>query len=199
MGTLTIEVREITLRSINPADGSLIREYPEASDAEVATALAEARDAFESWRRRPFDSRAKVLRRAAGLLRERKDALARLMALEMGKPVAQGRAEAEKCAATCDYYAEHAARLLAPEPAPTEARASYVAFEPLGPVLAVMPWNFPLWQVMRFAAPALMAGNTGLLKHASNVPQTALYLEEVFRRAGALPRLAPAGSGSITN
>jgi succinate-semialdehyde dehydrogenase/glutarate-semialdehyde dehydrogenase len=130
-----------------------------------------------------------VLRRAAALLREEKDALARLMALEMGKPVAQGRAEAEKCATTCDYYAEHAKRLLAPEPAPTEARSSYVAFEPLGPVLAVMPWNFPLWQVFRFAAPALMAGNVGLLKHASNVTGCALAIEQLLREAG-LPRAA---------
>jgi succinate-semialdehyde dehydrogenase/glutarate-semialdehyde dehydrogenase len=189
MGTLTIVVREITLRSINPADGSLIREYPETSGADVASALAAARDAFEAWRRTPFDARAKVVRRAAALLRERKDALARLMALEMGKPVAQGRAEAEKCATTCDYYAEHAERLLAREPAPTEARASYVAFEPLGPVLAVMPWNFPLWQVFRFAAPALMAGNVGLLKHASNVTGCALAIEELLRDAG-LPQAA---------
>ncbi len=172
------------MRSINPADGSLIREYPETSEAEVAIALKAARDAYGSWRRTTFDARAKVLRRAAALLRERKDALARLMALEMGKPVAQGRAEAEKCAATCDYYADHAQRLLAPEPAPTEARASYVAFEPLGPVLAVMPWNFPLWQVFRFAAPALMAGNVGLLKHASNVTGCALVIEELLREAG---------------
>ena len=172
------------MRSINPADGSLIREYPETSEAEIASALAAARDAYETWRRTTFDVRAKLLRRAAALLRERKDALARLMALEMGKPVAQGRAEAEKCATTCDYYADHAQRLLAPEQAPTEARTSYVAFEPLGPVLAVMPWNFPLWQVFRFAAPALMAGNVGLLKHASNVTGCALAIEELLREAG---------------
>jgi succinate-semialdehyde dehydrogenase / glutarate-semialdehyde dehydrogenase len=177
------------LQSINPSDGSVIREYPEASDADVARVLSEASSAFESWRRTTFDARAAVLRRAAALLRERRDALARLMALEMGKPVAQGRAEAEKCAGTCDYYAEHAARLLAPEPAATEARASYVAFEPLGPVLAVMPWNFPLWQVFRFAAPALMAGNVGLLKHASNVTGCALAIEELLKDAG-LPAAA---------
>ncbi len=177
------------LQSVNPSDGSLVREYPEASDAEVAKALTEAAAAFEAWRRTSFDARASILRRAGALLRERSDALARLMALEMGKPVAQGRAEAEKCAGTCDYYAEHAARLLAPEPATTEARASYVAFEPLGPVLAVMPWNFPLWQVFRFAAPALMAGNVGLLKHASNVTGCALAIEELLRDAG-LPAAA---------
>ena len=177
------------LRSINPSDGSLIREYPEATDAEIGLALAEAAVAFESWRRTSFDERAGILRRAAALLRERREALARLMALEMGKPVAQGRAETDKCAGVCDYYAEHAARLLAPEPAPTEARTSYVAFEPIGPVLAVMPWNFPLWQVFRFAAPALMAGNVGLLKHASNVTGCALAIEEVLHAAG-VPRAA---------
>jgi succinate-semialdehyde dehydrogenase/glutarate-semialdehyde dehydrogenase len=177
------------LQSINPTDGSLIREYPEATDAEVARALSEASVAFESWRRTSFDERAAILRRTAALLRERRDALARQMAIEMGKPVTQGRAETDKCAGVCDYYAEHAARLLAPEPAPTEARTSYVAFEPLGAVLAVMPWNFPLWQVLRFAAPALMAGNVGLLKHASNVTGVALEIEAILHAAG-LPSAA---------
>jgi succinate-semialdehyde dehydrogenase/glutarate-semialdehyde dehydrogenase len=175
------------LRSTNPSNGSLIREYPEATDAEVAQALAEASVAFEAWRRTSFDERAAILRRAGALLRERRESLARLMALEMGKPVTQGRAETDKCAGVCDYYAEHAARLLAPEPATTEARASYVAFEPLGAVLAVMPWNFPLWQVFRFAAPALMAGNVGLLKHASNVTGCALAIEEILHAAGLPP------------
>jgi succinate-semialdehyde dehydrogenase/glutarate-semialdehyde dehydrogenase len=177
------------LQSINPTNGFLIREYPGTTDAEVAEALSEASSAFESWRRTSFDERGAILRRAAALQRERRDPLARLMALEMGKPVTQGRAEADKCASVCDYYAEHAARLLAPEPAATEARASYVAFEPLGPVLAVMPWNFPLWQVFRFAAPALMAGNVGLLKHASNVTGCALAIEEILHAAG-VPRAA---------
>ena len=172
------------LQSINPADGSLIREYPEISDAELSAALSAAPTAFESWRRTSFGERAAVLRRAAGLLRERRDSLARLMALEMGKPVTQGLAEAEKCAGACEFYAEHAERLLAPEAAPTEASRSYVAFEPLGVVLAVMPWNFPLWQVFRFAAPALMAGNVGLLKHASNVSGCALAIEEILHAAG---------------
>jgi len=177
------------VKSIDPRSGSLIREYPEATDAEVKATLAAAAHAFESWRRTSFDERAGILRRAAGLLRERRDALARLMALEMGKPVTQGRAEAEKCASVCDFYAEHAASLLAPETAPTEASQSYVAFEPLGVVLAVMPWNFPLWQVFRFAAPALMAGNVGLLKHASNVTGCALAIEEILHAAG-LPEAA---------
>ncbi len=175
------------LRSVNPTDGSLIREYAEATPEQVASALVAAARAFESWRRTSFAERASALRRAAVLLRERREELARLMALEMGKPVAQGRAEADKCAWACEHYAEHAERLLAPEEAPTDASRSYVAFEPLGSVLAVMPWNFPLWQVFRFAAPALMAGNVGLLKHASNVSGCALAIEEVLHASG-VPR-----------
>jgi len=175
------------LQSIDPRNGSLVREYPEATEAEVQAALAAGVEAFPAWRRTSFEARASVLRRAAALLRERRDALARLMAVEMGKPVTQGRAEAEKCASVCDFYAERAASLLSPETAPTEASQSYVAFEPLGVVLAVMPWNFPLWQVFRFAAPALMAGNVGLLKHASNVTGCALAIEELFETAG-LPK-----------
>jgi len=177
----------VPLRSVNPADGSLVREHAEATPEEVASALAGAARAFGDWRRTPFAERASLLRRAAALLRERRDALARLMALEMGKPVAQGRAEADKCAWVCEHYADHAAAMLAPEEVATDAAKSYVAFEPLGPVLAVMPWNFPLWQVFRFAAPALMAGNVGLLKHASNVSGCALAIEAVLHGAG-VPR-----------
>jgi len=177
----------MSLRSVNPTDGSLIREYDEASPQQVASALAAAARAFESWRRTTFAERATALRRAGALLREGRDGLARLMALEMGKPVAQGRAEADKCAWVCEHYAEHAERFLAPEAAPTDASRSYVAFEPLGLILAVMPWNFPLWQVFRFAAPALAAGNVGLLKHASNVSGCALAIEEVLHEAG-VPR-----------
>jgi succinate-semialdehyde dehydrogenase/glutarate-semialdehyde dehydrogenase len=175
------------LRSVNPTDGSLLREYAEATPGEAAAALAASARAFEAWRRTTFAERSTVLRRAGALLRERREGLARLMALEMGKPVAQGRAEAEKCAWVCEHYAEHAERLLAPEEVRTDAARSYVAFEPLGPVLAVMPWNFPLWQVFRFAAPALMAGNVGLLKHASNVSGCALAIEEILHAAG-VPR-----------
>jgi succinate-semialdehyde dehydrogenase/glutarate-semialdehyde dehydrogenase len=175
------------LRSVNPTDGSLVREYDEATPVEVASVLGAAARAFGAWRRTTFAERASVLRRAGSLLRERRDALARLMALEMGKPVAQGRMEADKCAWACEHYAEHAEGLLAPEAAATDASKSYVAFEPLGPVLAVMPWNFPLWQVFRFAAPALMAGNVGLLKHASNVSGCALAIEEILHAAG-VPR-----------
>jgi succinate-semialdehyde dehydrogenase/glutarate-semialdehyde dehydrogenase len=177
----------VALRSVSPTDGSLVREYAEATPEEVAAALTGATRAFEDWRRSSFAERAVVLRRAAALLRERHHGLARLMAVEMGKPVAQGRAEAEKCAWVCEHYAEHAAAMLAPEDVATDAARSYVAFEPIGPVLAVMPWNFPLWQVFRFAAPALMAGNVGLLKHASNVSGCALAIEEVLHGSG-LPR-----------
>ena len=128
--------------------------------------------------------RSEHLDRAAGLLRQRRDALAELMTREMGKPVVQARAEVDKCAWVCDYYAENAESFLTPEIIETDASKSFVAFEPLGVVLAIMPWNFPLWQVFRFAAPALMAGNTGILKHASNVQGCALAIEEIIRDAG---------------
>jgi len=177
----------MALRSVNPASGELIREYEEATPDELAAALGAAARAFESWRRTKFAERAAALRRAGALLRERREELARLMALEMGKPLAQGRSEADKCAGCCGYYADNAERFLLPEPAPTDATRSYVAFEPLGPVLAVMPWNFPLWQVFRFAAPALMAGNVCLLKHASNVCGCALAIEQILHEAG-VPR-----------
>jgi len=189
------------LRSINPATGQLVREYEETTPEEVARVLAASAEAFESWRRSSFATRAVVLRRTAELLRERTDALARLMATEMGKPLGQGRGEVDKCARVCDHYAESAERYLAPEIASTDAAKSYVAFEPIGPVLAVMPWNFPLWQVFRFAAPALMAGNVGLLKHASNVCGCALAIEDVLHAAG-LPRGAfrtlLVGSGRVS-
>jgi len=175
------------LRSVNPADGSLLREYPEATPGEVASALAGSARAFEAWRLTSFPERAAVVRRSGSLLRDRREDLARLMALEMGKPLAQGRAEADKCAWVCEHYADQAEAMLAPETVATDASRSYVAFEPLGPVLAVMPWNFPLWQVFRFAAPALMAGNVGLLKHASNVSGCALAIEEILHAAG-VPR-----------
>ena len=177
----------VTLQSVNPVDGILLAEYAETTPEEVDEALAAAALAFDEWRRTPFAERSAVVLRAAALLRERRDALARLMALEMGKPLAQGRAEADKCAWVCEHYAGHAEGFLAPETASTDAARSYVAFEPLGPVLAVMPWNFPLWQVFRFAAPALMAGNVGLLKHASNVSGCALAIEELLHAAG-VPR-----------
>ncbi len=179
----------MSLRSVNPVDGQLLQEYPEPDPQVVAGILREAHDAFLEWRHIRFSERAAPMKRAGALLRERGDELARLMALEMGKPLAQGRGEAEKCAWACDYYAEHAERFLAPEAIATDAARSYVTFAPLGVVLAVMPWNFPLWQVFRFAAPALMAGNAGVLKHAGNVSGCALAIERIFRDAGAPPGL----------
>jgi len=172
------------LRSIDPATGVLLREYPEADPARIATALAASSAAASGWRRRSSAERAAPLRRAAALLRERAGPLALLMAEEMGKPVAQGRAEAEKCATACDYFAEKGAEFLAPVPIGSDASRSYVRFEPLGVVLGVMPWNFPLWQVLRFAAPALASGNACVLKHASNVCGSALAIEELFAEAG---------------
>jgi succinate-semialdehyde dehydrogenase/glutarate-semialdehyde dehydrogenase len=179
----------MSLRSVNPATGAVIREYPETTPAELASILLESSCAFAGWRRVGFPDRAAKMRAAADLLDARKDELALLMAQEMGKPLAQGRSEAEKCAWVCRYYADHAPALLADRPAPTDATRSFVAFEPLGPVLAVMPWNFPFWQVFRFAAPALMAGNAGLLKHAANVSGCALAIEAVFKDAGFPPPL----------
>jgi succinate-semialdehyde dehydrogenase / glutarate-semialdehyde dehydrogenase len=172
------------LDAVNPATGETIKTYDEMTPQQAAAAVEEAHAAWKSWRTTPFSERARPMKKAAGILRERKEELARLMALEMGKPFKQGIAEAEKCALGCDYYAEHAEAHLAPEIVKTEATKSYVAFEPLGVVLAVMPWNFPFWQVFRFAAPALMAGNTGVLKHASNVPGCAMAIEDVFVQAG---------------
>jgi succinate-semialdehyde dehydrogenase / glutarate-semialdehyde dehydrogenase len=174
----------MALDAVNPATGETIKTYDEMTPQQAAAAVEEAHAAWKSWRTTPFSERARPMKKAAGILRERKEELARLMALEMGKPFKQGIAEAEKCALGCDYYAEHAEAHLAPEIIKTEATKSYVAFEPLGVVLAVMPWNFPFWQVFRFAAPALMAGNTGVLKHASNVPGCAMAIEDVFVQAG---------------
>jgi succinate-semialdehyde dehydrogenase/glutarate-semialdehyde dehydrogenase len=174
----------MTIESVNPATGETVETYEETSPDEVAAAIEAADEAFRGWRGRSFAERAERLAAAAEVLRERQDEYGRLMAVEMGKPVGDGRSEAEKCAWVCDYYAENAERFLADEPAATDAAKSYVAYRPLGVVLAVMPWNFPFWQVFRFAAPGLMAGNVALLKHASNVPGCALAIEDVFRRAG---------------
>jgi succinate-semialdehyde dehydrogenase/glutarate-semialdehyde dehydrogenase len=172
------------LKSINPANNQLVREYSAMSTAEWTRAIELAHADFLTWRTTTFAQRAAHMRRAAGVLDARKQELAELMAREMGKPLGQGRAEIEKCAATCRFYAENAERMLADEDAPSDAAKSYVAFRPLGVVLAIMPWNFPFWQVVRFAAPALMAGNAGLLKHANNVSGCAMAMESVFREAG---------------
>ena len=171
------------LQSINPATGETLQTFDTLAPAEVMDRLARATAAFRVWKNTPFGERARLLMRAAGILESESEALGRMMTLEMGKPVRAGIDEAVKCARGCRYYAEHAARFLADEDVRTEAKASYIRYEPLGVVLAVMPWNFPFWQVFRFAAPALMAGNVALLKHASNVPQCALAIEDIFRRA----------------
>ncbi|SHI82181.1 succinate-semialdehyde dehydrogenase / glutarate-semialdehyde dehydrogenase [Hymenobacter daecheongensis DSM 21074] len=177
----------MAIESFNPYTGRVLRRFPAFSGAKTERILAQAAKAARTWPQTPFAERARLMHRAAALLRERQDALARLMALEMGKPVTDGRAEIEKCALTCNYYADHAEDFLRDEIIQTAARRSFIAHEPLGVVLAVMPWNFPFWQVVRFAAPALMAGNVGLLKHASNVPQCALALEAIFHDAGFPP------------
>jgi succinate-semialdehyde dehydrogenase/glutarate-semialdehyde dehydrogenase len=172
------------LETINPATGQTVARYRETSRAEVDRALRRAEEACGAWRGVSFDDRAALMKRAASNLRDRARSYAELMAVEMGKPLAQGRSEAEKCAWACDYYAENAERFLAPDVVATDATRSFVAFQPLGVVLAVMPWNFPFWQVFRFAVPALMAGNGGVLKHASNVTGCALAIEKVFHDAG---------------
>jgi succinate-semialdehyde dehydrogenase / glutarate-semialdehyde dehydrogenase len=170
--------------SVNPADGSTREVAPEFTAARLEQVLAQAAQAVPGWQSTPLAERCALLRQAAVVLRERSEELARMMTQEMGKPIRESRAEIEKCALGCDYYASHAEAFLADEPVTTDAGRSLVAYQPLGTVLAVMPWNFPFWQVFRFAAPALVAGNTGLLKHASNVPQCALAIESVFHQAG---------------
>lgn len=190
----------MALESINPADGRLMETFPEWTDQEVDAAIAASHRAWQEWRHTSFSERAGLMRRAARVLRDNSERYARTMALEMGKPVSEGRAEIGKCAACCDHYAEHAESYLAPEVIASDASRSYVACRPLGVVLAVMPWNFPFWQVFRFAAPALMAGNGGLLKHSSNVPRCALQIEEVFSLAGfpsGLFRTLMIGSGKV--
>ncbi|SDZ91187.1 succinate-semialdehyde dehydrogenase / glutarate-semialdehyde dehydrogenase [Desulfuromusa kysingii] len=174
----------MALESLNPATGEVLETFDEWSDEQVATTIEAVHGAYQNWRTTSFAERKSLLLKAAVILRQRKDEFATMMALEMGKPVVEGRAEIEKCALVCNYYAENAEQMLAPEPIASDASRSYVAFRPQGIVLAVMPWNFPFWQVFRFAAPALMAGNVGVLKHASNVPRCALAIEQVFVEAG---------------
>jgi succinate-semialdehyde dehydrogenase/glutarate-semialdehyde dehydrogenase len=174
----------MAIESINPTSGERIATYREVSREEVTAILAAADRAFHRWRRVDFAERSELMRRAAAVLRERAKEYAILMAQEMGKPLAQGRAEVDKCAWVCDYYADNAAAFLAPEQIETDASKSFVTHQPLGVVLAVMPWNFPLWQVFRFAAPGLMAGNAGVLKHSSNVMGCATAIESVFHDAG---------------
>ena len=171
-------------RSINPATAELLAEYPLWQPTELELALSQAARAQQQWREVSLAERCALLRRVAGVLRTRRDELAGLITLEMGKLLREARAEIDKCALVCDYYAEHAPAFLADEVLPSDASRSLVCYQPLGVVLAVMPWNFPFWQVFRFAAPALVVGNGGVLKHASNVPQCALAIESVFRQAG---------------
>lgn len=173
-----------TLASINPATGELLHEYEQHSDQAVESKLQLAVETFPLYRKVPLAERARMMAKAAEILEGRKEAFGRMMTQEMGKTLRSAIQEAEKCAFGCRFYAENAERFLADEEAKTNATRSFVRYQPLGPVLAVMPWNFPFWQVFRFAAPALMAGNVALLKHASNVPQCGLAIEEIFGQAG---------------
>ena len=175
------------IATIDPTDGRVLKTFEPLSEARIEAALIRATDGFAALRAASFEQRATWLRAAADILDAERDEIARTMTVEMGKTLVAAKAEVAKCAVACRYYAKNAAAFLADEPtdpATVKARQAFVRYQPLGPVLAVMPWNFPLWQAMRFAAPALMAGNAGLLKHASNVPQTALFMEQLFRRAG---------------
>ncbi|HET8970867.1 MAG TPA: NADP-dependent succinic semialdehyde dehydrogenase [Candidatus Nanopelagicales bacterium] len=177
----------MAIESMNPATGEVVRSFDPHTDQEVQAAIARGHERFQTWRRTSFAERAELMRAAADLLDAEVDKIAEIMTLEMGKTLRSARAEASKCAKGMRFYAEHAEGFLADEPVePSRVNAirAYGSYQPLGVVLAVMPWNFPLWQVVRFAAPALMAGNVGLLKHASNVPQCALYLQDLFARAG---------------
>ncbi len=172
------------MKAINPATEELIAEYSEHSAEEVSQIIFDVDSTFQYWRQRPMSERSKLMHNAADVLRRNKEEYASLMSREMGKVIKESRAEVEKCAWVCDYYADHAVQFLRDEYIESDASQSFVAFEPLGVILAVMPWNFPFWQVFRFAAPALMAGNAAVLKHASNVPGSALAIEAIFREAG---------------
>ena len=177
----------MAIATVNPATGETVRTFDEMSEADVDRRLTAAAGAHASYRLTSFDERAQWIRAAAGILDSEQDQIAAMMTTEMGKTLTSARQEVAKCAGACRYFAQHAAEFLADEladAAAVGAGQAYAACQPLGPILAIMPWNFPLWQVMRFAAPGLMAGNCGLLKHASNVPQTALFLEDLFARAG---------------
>src|SRR2546421_3433641 len=174
----------MAIASINPATGEKLKEFKAHNDAEIEKRLKHAEKAFQHHRGESFPKRVQLMVAAATLLDREKEELARTMTLEMGKLFRASVEEIEKSARGCRYYAENAERFLEDEPAQTGARRSYLRYEPMGPVLAIMPWNFPFWQVLRFAAPALVAGNVGILKHASNVPRCALEIEQVFREAG---------------
>jgi succinate-semialdehyde dehydrogenase/glutarate-semialdehyde dehydrogenase len=172
------------MKSINPYNNQLLAEYTEMTLEEVSVIVDQVFEAWQSWKQKSFQYRAGLMFKAADVLRAQKKELAVLITSEMGKRIVEAEAEVEKCAWVCEYYAEHAETMLADEPIETDGQKSMAVFQPIGPVLAVMPWNYPFWQVFRFAAPALMAGNTGLLKHASNVQGCALAIEKVFKDAG---------------
>src|ERR1700737_2295808 len=174
----------MAIATINPATGEVLKTFDSLSDAQIEVKLQKAADTFLSYRKVPFAERTRMMLKAAAILDGEKEMFARIMTTEMGKTFRSAVDEAAKCASVCRYYAENAERFMADEVVETTASRSYIRYQPLGAVLAIMPWNFPFWQVLRFAAPALMAGNVGLLKHASIVPQCALMIEELFRRAG---------------
>src|SRR5438874_2571095 len=174
----------MAIATVNPATGQVVKTFESLSDAQIEVRLQKAADTFLSYRRVPFAERAQKMLKAAAILDGEKETFAKMMTTEMGKTFRSAVDEAAKCAWVCRYYAENAERFLADEVVETTASRSYIRYQPLGAVLAVMPWNFPFWQVLRFAAPALMAGNVGLLKHASIVPQSALLIEEIFKKAG---------------
>jgi succinate-semialdehyde dehydrogenase / glutarate-semialdehyde dehydrogenase len=174
----------MAIASVNPANGKVLKTFEALPDSQVDAKIGRAASTFPSFQRLPFTQRGRWMMKAAEILENEKEELGRLMTMEMGKPLRSAIEEAVKCAWACRYYAENAERFLADEAVETAATKSYIHYQPLGPILAVMPWNFPFWQVFRFVAPALMAGNVGLLKHASNVPQCALKIEEILLRAG---------------
>jgi len=192
---------EARIESINPATEEVLATFDPSSPEQIDCALSAAQDTFRRWRATTFAERATLIRQAAVYLRQQRARLAGIITAEMGKPIVEAEAEIDKCAWNCDFYGENAERFLADEPRPSAASESYVQFTPLGTVLAIMPWNFPFWQLFRFAAPALMAGNTAILKHASNVPQCALAIEEVFRASGCPPGVFQTVlvSGSVAN
>ncbi len=174
----------MAIQSINPLTNQLIKEYEEYADQRIQEILRRADDTYQQWKKTSFRERSRLMHQAAQVLKENKHKYGQLMTDEMGKTRKEGIAEVEKCALACDYYAQHAAQFLQDEPLPVDEGRAYIAYDPIGTILAIMPWNFPFWQVIRFAAPNLMAGNVGILKHASNVPGCALALEEVFQKAG---------------
>ena len=170
--------------AINPTTGETLEKYEETSPDEIMQRLEKAHQAFRAWRQTSFSERAELMRKVSRALTENQSEYARTMALEMGKPIAAGRAEIDKCVWACEYYAEHAEKMMQPEIIKTDAHKSFVTFNPLGVILAIMPWNYPFWQVFRHAAPGLMAGNGVILKHASNVPGCAVAIEDIFKKAG---------------